>query len=91
MQYETIDIKTLNKISRLNKLNKQLEKENKRLNNIINELEKWLEEQKDFIEEMNYIQTIKEIKMEHKIMFNDYQNVLDKLRELKENKWKEEN
>ena len=86
MQYETIDIKTLNKISRLNKLNKQLEKENKRLNNIINELEKWLEEQKDFIEEMNYIQTIKEIKMEHKIMFNDYQNVLDKLRELKENK-----
>lgn len=29
MQYETIDIKTLDKISRLNKLNKKLKEENK--------------------------------------------------------------
>lgn len=64
----------------------KLKEENKRLNNIINELDKWLKEQKNFIEEMNYIQTIKEIKMEHKIMINDYNNVLDKLKELKEGK-----
>lgn len=33
MQYEALDIKTLDKISRLNKLNKELKEENKRLKN----------------------------------------------------------
>lgn len=60
------------------------DKEIDRLNNIISELEKWLEEQKDFLKEISFIQTLKEIKMEHKIMISDYQNVLDKLKELKE-------
>ena len=41
-------------------------------------------ETKDFLKEISFIQTLKEIKMEHKIMINDYQNVLDKLKELKE-------
>ena len=53
-----------------------------RLNNIINELEKWLEEQKHFI-----IKTpafTKQLAKEHKIMFNDYENVLIKIEELKE-------
>ena len=53
---------------------------------IIDELEKWLNEQKDFIQTIDMMPNLKEIKVEHKIMFNDYINVLDKLKKLKEGK-----
>ena len=52
-----------------------------RLNNIINELEKWLELQKHFI--INIPTFMEQLGREHKIMFNDYQNILNKLQELK--------
>lgn len=59
------------------------DKEIERLNNIINELEKWLKEQREFIQTIDMMPNLKEIKLEHKIMFNDYNNILDKLKELK--------
>lgn len=62
------------------------EKEINRLNNVINELEKWLKEQYEFIDTISEFPTIKEIQQEHLIMLNDYENVLDKLKELKENR-----
>ena len=52
-----------------------------RLNNIINELEKWLEEQHQFIIEIPAY--TKEISIEHKTMEICYENLLDKLQELK--------
>lgn len=55
-------------IDRLNNLNKQLRKENKRLNNIINGLEKYLIEMSDRSWDDN----------------GAYDDVLDKLRKLKE-------
>ena len=58
-----------------------LQKEIERLNNIINELEKWLEEQHQFIIEIPAY--TKEIAVEHKTMEICYENVLDKLQELK--------
>ena len=64
-----------------NKWIESLNKDNHRLNNIINELEQWLEEQKHFI--INTPSYTEEIKVEHKIMFNDYENVLIKIEELK--------
>ena len=51
------------------------------LNNIINELKKWLEEQHQFIIEIPAY--TKEIAVEHKTMEICYENVLDKLQELK--------
>ena len=57
------------------------QEENKRLNNIINELEKWLEEQHQFIIEIPAF--TKEIAVEHKTMEICYENILDKLQELK--------
>ena len=75
-------------IEELEQLNDDLEKtvhnlqvENERLNNIINELEKWLEEQHQFIIEIPAY--TKEISIEHKTMEICYENVLDKLQELK--------
>lgn len=61
---------------------KGLLEEIERLNNIINELEKWLEEQHQFIIEIPAY--TKEISIEHKTMEICYENVLDKLQELKE-------
>ena len=48
------------------------DKEIERLNNIITELEKWLEERKDSCNTLDY--------------YRSYKDVLDKLKELKENK-----
>ena len=48
---------------------------------IINELEKWLEEQHQFIIEIPAF--TKEISIEHKTMELCYENILDKLQELK--------
>ena len=69
-------------------LNKLEEKDNEieRLNNIIDELEKWLKEQYEFIDTISEFPTIKEIQQEYLIMLNDYENVLNKLKELKEGK-----
>lgn len=64
-------------------LYRQTELERERLNNIINELEKWLEEQHQFIIEIPAY--TKEISIEHKTMEICYENALDKLKELKEN------
>ena len=64
-----------------NKLSTESKYTIERLNNIINELEQWLEEQKHFI--INTPSYTEEIKVEHKIMFNDYENVLIKIEELK--------
>ena len=60
---------------------KEKDKEIERLNYIINELEKWLEEQHQFIIEIPAY--TKEISIEHKTMEICYENVLDKLQELK--------
>lgn len=49
--------------------------------NVTNELEKWLEEQHQFIIEIPAY--TKEISIEHKTMEICYENVLDKLQELK--------
>ena len=49
--------------------------------NILNELEKWLEEQHQFIIEIPAY--TKEISIEHKTMGICYENVLDKLQQLK--------
>lgn len=57
-------------------------KEIERLNNIINELEKWLEEQKHFI--ITLPSYTEQFKIVHKTMFNDYENILIKIDELKE-------
>lgn len=56
-------------------------KELERLNNIINELEKWLDTQHQFIIEIPAY--TKEIQVEHKTMEICYENILDKLKELK--------
>ena len=53
-----------------------------RLNKIIDDLEKWLEEQHQFIIEIPAY--TKEISIEHKTMELCYENILDKLKELKE-------
>ena len=63
----------------INEAHKVVE-EIERLNNIINELEKWLEEQHQFIIEIPAY--TKEISIEHKTMEICYENVLDKLQEL---------
>ena len=55
-------------------INNVKDKEIERLNNIINELEKWLKEQKEFYD------------TEYPREYNDYDDVIDKLKELKENK-----
>ena len=60
---------------------KEKDKEIERLNNIIKELEKWLEEQHQFIIEIPAF--TKEISIEHKTMELCYENILDKLQELK--------
>lgn len=57
------------------------EQEINRLNNIIDELEKWLEEQHQFIIEIPAY--TKDISIEHKTMEICYENILDKLNELK--------
>lgn len=51
--------------------------------NIIDELEKWLIAQRDFIETIDIMPNLKEVKLEHKIMINDYTATLNKLKELK--------
>lgn len=56
-------------------------KEIERLNYIINELEKWLEEQYQFIIEIPAF--TKEISQEHKTMEICYEIILDKIKELK--------
>ena len=73
------DLKTINEEHQI--LNGMLRKENDRLNTIINELEKWLEEQHQFIIEIPAY--TKEISIEHKTMEICYENVLEKLQELK--------
>ena len=60
---------------------KRLEREVVKRDNIINELEKWLEEQHQFIIEIPAF--TKEISTENKTMEICYENVLDKLQELK--------
>lgn len=77
-----------NSSSRENLIDEIYEKDEEiqRLNNTIDELEKWLEEQREFIQTIDIMPNLKEIKLEHKIMFNDYNNVLDKLKALKEGK-----
>ena len=59
----------------------RLLEENEKLNNIINELEKWLEEQHQFIIEIPAY--TKGISIEHITMKICYENILDKLQELK--------
>lgn len=61
-----------------------LQQELQRKDNIINELEKWLEEQHQFIIEIPAF--TKEISQEHKVMECCYEDVLDKIKELEENK-----
>lgn len=73
-------IKALNMYGRVPKIWELLE-EIERLQNIIKELEKWLEKQHQFIIEIPAF--TKEISIEHKTMELCYENILDKLQELK--------
>ena len=75
-------------------IEKDLDKEIERLNNIINELEKWLEEQHQFIIEIPAY--IKEISIEHKTMemlekenkrLNNIINELGKYLEQRKEEW----
>lgn len=79
---QEIIINELRSINRTQENRISMQKEEiKRLNNTINELEKWLEEQHQFIIEIPAY--TKEIAVEHKAMEICYENVLDKLQELK--------
>ena len=55
-----------------------------RLNHIIDELEKWTNMQIDFLKDLDDIPNAKNIINEHTTMVLTYQNILDKLKELKE-------
>lgn len=71
------EIGVVDYINNLKFENKELKEENQRLNNVLSELEKWLKEQRDFYFEYYYYSD-----------FNAYgsklDDVLDKLKELKE-------
>lgn len=80
-EIECIRKDLINRDKYIDRLEKAYCKEIERLNNIINELEKWLEEQHQFIIEIPAF--TKEISTEHKTMEICYENALDKLQELK--------
>ena len=63
----------------VDKLNKQIQE----LTNNWNELKEWLKEQQEFLKETPTFMS--EIYFEHKTMNNTYQNILDKMKEIKEN------
>ena len=71
------------KIIEENKILKELQQELDKYKNIVDELEKWLIAQRNFIETIDIMPNLKEVKLEHKIMINDYTATLDKLKELK--------
>lgn len=60
------------------------QKEIARLNKIIDELEKWVNIQIDFLKSLGTIPNAKNIVNEHTTMVLTYQNILYKLQELKE-------
>lgn len=72
---------TLKNIWKVNQENKKLKEENQRLNNILNELKKELEQEYA----VNKTNSIEEFNNpEWYIKWNCYKNILDKLNELKE-------
>lgn len=84
----TIDLKLKSydelqfEIMRLNTDNYLKQQQISQLTNNWNELKEWLKEQQEFLKETPTF--MGEIYFEHKTMNNTYQNVLDKMKEIKE-------